>query len=58
LEQYHHVLAPEYNPLLPNLEGRLKEIKEHKYDKEIEEFMHMDRESIKKKYYARDIEKM
>lgn len=40
------------------LECRLKEIKEHKYDKEIEEFMHMDRESIKKKYYARDIEKM
>jgi succinate dehydrogenase/fumarate reductase-like Fe-S protein len=40
------------------LESRLKEIKEHKYDKEIEEFMHMDKESIKKKYYARDIEKM
>jgi len=40
------------------LESRLKEIKEHKYDKEIEEFMHMDRESIKEKYYARDIEKM
>lgn len=40
------------------LESRLKEIKEHKYDKEIEEFMHMDRESIKKKYYARDIERM
>lgn len=40
------------------LESRLKEIKEHIYDKEIEEFMHMDRESIKKKYYARDIEKM
>ncbi len=40
------------------LECRLKEIKEHKYDKEIEEFMHMDRESIKKKYYLRDIEKM
>lgn len=40
------------------LESRLKEIKEHRYDKEIEEFMHMDRESIKKKYYARDIEKM
>jgi len=38
------------------LECRLKEIKEHKYDKEIEEFMHMDRESIIKKYYARDIE--
>ena len=40
------------------LESRLKEIKEHRYDKEIDEFMHMDRESIKKKYYARDIEKM
>jgi succinate dehydrogenase/fumarate reductase-like Fe-S protein len=40
------------------LKSRLKEIKEHKYDKEIEEFMHMDKESIKKKYYARDIEKM
>jgi Na+-translocating ferredoxin:NAD+ oxidoreductase RnfC subunit len=40
------------------LESRLKEIKEHKYDKEIEEFMHMDRESFKNKYYARDIEKM
>ena len=40
------------------LESRLKEIKGHKYDKEIEEFMHMDRESLKKKYYARDIERM
>lgn len=40
------------------LESRLKEIKEHKYDKEIEEFMHMDKESLNKKYYARDIEKM
>jgi len=40
------------------LESRLKEIKEHKYDKEIEEFMHMDRESLNQKYYARDIEKM
>ena len=40
------------------LESRLKEIKEHKYDKEIEDFMHMDRESLSKKYYARDIEKM
>jgi len=40
------------------LKSRLKEIKEHKYDKEIEEFMHMDRESLSKKYYARDIEKM
>jgi succinate dehydrogenase/fumarate reductase-like Fe-S protein len=40
------------------LESRLKEIKEHKYDKEIEEFMHMDKESLNQKYYARDIEKM
>ena len=40
------------------LEKRFKEILEHKYDKEIEELMHMDRESLKKKYYARDIEKM
>jgi len=41
-----------------HLEKRFKEILEHKYDKEIEELMHMDRESLKKKYYARDIEKM
>ena len=40
------------------LESRLKEIKEHKYDREIEGFMHMDKESLNKKYYARDIEKM
>ncbi len=36
---------------------RLKEIKEHKYDKEYKELMHMKKENLKKKYYERDMEK-
>lgn len=40
------------------LEKRLKEIKEHKYDKEIRKLIDMDRDSLKEKYYARDIEEM
>lgn len=37
------------------LEKRLKEIEEGKFDKEIEELMKMDRESLAKKYSERDI---
>jgi ferredoxin len=40
----------------PELEARLKEIKEKKYDKEYREMMKMDRDTLKKKYYARDTE--
>jgi formate hydrogenlyase subunit 6/NADH:ubiquinone oxidoreductase subunit I len=38
------------------LKERLKEVKDKKYDKEYEELMKMDKEALKKKYYARDIE--
>ena len=44
------------SPRGKNLEKRLKEIKEGKYDKEVEEMTGMDRESLKNKYDARDIE--
>jgi len=40
----------------PELEARLKELKEKKYDKEYKELMKMDRDGLKKKYYARDTE--
>jgi formate hydrogenlyase subunit 6/NADH:ubiquinone oxidoreductase subunit I len=40
-----------------HLEKRLKEIKEHKYDKEYKELMNMKKEELKKKYYERDMEK-
>lgn len=39
------------------LEKRLKEVKEHKYDKEYKELMNMKKEGLKKKYYERDTEK-
>jgi ferredoxin len=40
----------------PELDARLKEVKEKKYDKEYKEMMKMDRDALKKKYYARDTE--
>lgn len=40
----------------PELELRLKEIKQKKYDKEYREFMTMKRDELKKRYYARDTE--
>jgi formate hydrogenlyase subunit 6/NADH:ubiquinone oxidoreductase subunit I len=40
-----------------HLEKRLKEIKEHRYDKEYKELMNMKKEGLKKKYYERDMEK-
>ncbi len=39
------------------LEKRLKEIKERKYDKEYKELMNIKKEGLKKKYYERDMEK-
>jgi len=41
----------------PELEARLNELKEKKYDKEYEELMNMNQEDMKKKYYDRDMEK-
>ena len=41
----------------PELEARLKELEEKKYDKEYKELMNMDKEELKKKYYDRDMEK-
>lgn len=38
------------------LEARIKEIKEKKYDKEYREMMNMKKEDLKKKYYERDLE--
>ena len=40
----------------PELEQRLREVKQKKFDKEYKEFMAMAREELKKRYYARDIE--
>lgn len=44
------------SPPSKELEKRLKEIKEHKYDKEYNELMKAKKESLKKKYYERDLE--
>jgi len=44
------------SPPSEQLEKRLKEVKEHKYDKEYKEMMKMKKESLKKKYYDRDLE--
>ncbi len=44
------------SPPSKELGKRLKEIKEHKYDKEYNELMKMKKESLKKKYYERDLE--
>jgi len=38
------------------LEKRVKEIKNHKYDKEYKELMKMKKELLEKKYYERDLE--
>jgi formate hydrogenlyase subunit 6/NADH:ubiquinone oxidoreductase subunit I len=40
----------------PELEKRLQEMKDRKYDNEYSELMNMDKETIKKKYYERDME--
>lgn len=40
----------------PQLDKRLKEVIEKKFDKEFKELMKMTKEELKKKYYARDIE--
>ena len=40
----------------PELEIRIKEVKNKKFDKEYKEFMKMKKEDLKKKYYARDTE--
>jgi hypothetical protein len=40
----------------PELEKRLKELEEKKYDKEYKELMNMNKEKLKKKYYDRDME--
>ena len=39
-----------------HLETRIKEIKQKKFEKEYSELFKMDKESLKKKYYDRDIE--
>jgi len=38
------------------LERRIKEVKDRKYNKEYKELMKMNKESLKKKYYERDLE--
>lgn len=40
-----------------HLQKRLKEVKQHKYDKEYKELMTMKKEELKKKYYSREMEK-
>lgn len=40
----------------PELEARLKEIRERKYNREYRELMRMSRDELKKRYYARDTE--
>jgi ferredoxin len=49
---YGRYLAPKS----PEVEKRLREIKEKKFDKEYKELMGMKRDELKKKYYARDTE--
>jgi len=49
---YGRYLAPKS----PELEKRLKEIREKKFEKEYRELMGMSREELKKRYYARDTE--
>jgi len=39
-----------------HLETRIEEIKQKKFEKEYEELFKMDKDNLKKKYYARDIE--
>ena len=49
---YGRYLAPKS----PELEKRLKEMKEKKFDKEYKELMGLKRDELKKRYYARDTE--
>jgi formate hydrogenlyase subunit 6/NADH:ubiquinone oxidoreductase subunit I len=49
---YGRYLAPKS----PELETRLKEIQQKKYDKEYKELMSAKRDALKKRYYARDTE--
>jgi formate hydrogenlyase subunit 6/NADH:ubiquinone oxidoreductase subunit I len=49
---YARYLAPKS----PELEKRLQEIKNRKYDKQFKELMAMKRDELKKRYYARDME--
>jgi heterodisulfide reductase subunit C len=49
---YARYLAPKS----PELEKRLQEIKNKKYDREFKELMAMNRDELKKRYYARDTE--
>jgi ferredoxin len=49
---YGRYLAPKS----PELEARLKEIQQKKYDKEYKELMSAKRDVLKKRYYARDTE--
>ena len=49
---YGRYLAPKS----PELEARLKEIQQKKYDKEYKELMSAKRDALKKRYYARDTE--
>jgi ferredoxin len=49
---YGRYLAPKS----PELEKRLQEIKQKKFDKEFKELMSLTREELKKRYYARDTE--
>lgn len=49
---YGRYLAPKS----PELEQRLKEIKQKKFHKEYKEMMALKRDELKKKYYARDTE--
>ena len=41
----------------PELEKRLQELEDKKYDDEYKELMNMDKDKLKKKYYDRDMEK-
>jgi formate hydrogenlyase subunit 6/NADH:ubiquinone oxidoreductase subunit I len=40
----------------PELERRIKEVRSHKFDNEYKNLMSMKKESLKKKYYERDLE--
>jgi formate hydrogenlyase subunit 6/NADH:ubiquinone oxidoreductase subunit I len=44
------------SPRSPELEKRLQEIKDRKFDKEFKELMATKRDELKKRYYARDTE--
>lgn len=49
---YGKYLSPESK----QLKKRIKEVKEHKFDKEYKEMMKTKKENLKKKYYERDLE--